>query len=353
MAGGRCPVLAEGNAGPPEGGITSRRKAATAPRPGPLPAAVGRLPPAEQTRPGPDGAYRTYTTYRSYREQGEPAPRRRPTAAALPLAITPTDIWRFEDVLPEQFLPSADQGLHEVRTGEASDGVLSQLPVGPATLGMQGVLPRAIQAVRCRACRGGPGQVAGVVRSKRPTVPSEGQGALRGKPRASSRAGEGVGAGQSRGRAASTAAVSAALSAPRDRPPGLAGPGQAGDHPGGAALRGLRERGVRAASSRLQQSLLGGAALSSLPHGEALGRLVALRRRAGEVSRGVPRQSSDRSLRLQAEVRPCARVGPSLEGEDPQRWGEERRKRGPTAAPASLPCPTRLRRRAPCECGHG
>ena len=209
---------------------------------------------------------------------------RRRALGSLPSSLKSTDIWRFEDVLPEQFRGVVDQGLHEVRTGEALDGVLSRLPHGAAQVAVQGVPQGPQSAVLRRECPAVP--------RTRPRAQGRGPRAgTRAVPAAApppSRTASDARAG-TRARAGAAPALRRALSPPRDRPRGLAGPGEAGLHRGGRPVCGLREPGRRAASSRLQQSVLGGAVVPPVPHAASLRRVAGGRRRAGEVSRGVSR----------------------------------------------------------------
>ena len=208
-------------------------------------------------------------------------------AADSPLFIKSTDIWRFEDVLPQQFRGVVHQGLHEVRTGEALDGVLSRLP--------HGTPPDAVQGVRARPHAALPG-------GERTAVQGKGSRAQSGEPRAAARAGAGVAPppsraasdarARTRARAGAAPALRRAPSPPRHRAPGFAGPVEAGPARRGRPVRRLREPRLRVAPSRLQQSVPRRAAVPPVPHGEALGHLVARGRRAGQVPGGVPRRGS-------------------------------------------------------------
>jgi len=82
------------------------------------------------------------------------------TRNRLPSLSKSTDVWRFEDVLPEQFRPSTDQGVHEVRGGEADPGVPSPSEHGAAPCGLPGLCVRPDAGVPSRepreAAGGGP-----------------------------------------------------------------------------------------------------------------------------------------------------------------------------------------------------
>ncbi len=173
------------------------------------------------------------------------------------------DIWRFEDVLPRQFRAIVHQGLHEVRTGEALDGVLSRLRQRPPPAVVQGVHEQVLPAVLRREC---------------PAV-----------PRAQARTqGRGPGA-PARARAGAAPPLRRAPPPPQGRPRGVLLPVEAGPAGRGRPVRGLRQPGLRAAPSRLQQPVPRRAAVPPLPHGPAFRRVAPHRRRAGQVSRGIPR----------------------------------------------------------------